>query len=58
MIKVKKQIKRYYKMTKAEKHAIGIILQAEENYDFSKLEKTKTLPSDEENFYVPEKWNY
>ena len=32
------------------------ILSTPEVYDFSKFKKTRTVQSDELNFYVPEKW--
>jgi hypothetical protein len=39
-----------------EKQKMVGILSTPEVYDFSKFKKTRTVQSDELNFYVPEKW--
>ncbi|WPY01486.1 hypothetical protein Trichorick_01399 (plasmid) [Candidatus Trichorickettsia mobilis] len=39
-----------------EKARLVEILNTPEVYDFSKFKKTRTVQSDELNFYVPEKW--
>jgi len=39
-----------------EKEKMVGILNTPEVYDFSKFKKTRTVQSDELNFYVPEKW--
>jgi len=42
--------------SKEEKQRMFEILNLPEVYDFSKFKKTRTVQSDELNFYIPEKW--